>query len=63
MELLSSQFQHLLASQMARTETTVGHSRGILATPGLDRSVEVNASIEKITPGHKAQNRGEQTMG
>jgi len=58
MELLSSQFQQLLASQTARTETR-GHSRGILATPGLDKSMKVNASVEKITPGHRTQSRGE----
>ena len=53
MELLSSQFQHLLAFQTARTKTARGHFRGILATPGLDRNVEVNASVEKITAEYK----------
>jgi hypothetical protein len=63
MELLSSQFQQFVVAQTARTETTGGHSRGILATPGMDRNVEVNASTEKITPGLRTQSRGEQMTG
>jgi hypothetical protein len=63
MELLSSQFQQFVAAQTARTETTGGQSRGILATPGMDKNVEMNASIEKITPGLGTQSRWEQMTG
>jgi len=63
MELLSSQFQHFVATQTARTETAGGHSRGILATPGMDMNMEMNASTEKITPGPRTQSRGEQVTG
>jgi hypothetical protein len=59
MELLSLQFQHFVATQTARTETTGGHSRGILVTPGMDMNMEMNASTEKITPGPRTQSRGE----
>jgi len=59
MELLSSQFQQFIAAQTARTERAGGHSRGILATPGMDKNVEMNASTEKITPGLRTQSRGE----
>jgi hypothetical protein len=49
MKLLSTQFQHFLASQITRKETG-DNFKGILTTPGLDRDVETNASVEKITP-------------
>jgi len=62
MELLSTQFQHFLASQITRKETGANF-RGILATPGLHRDVEANASVEKITPKYKTQSRGDKMTG
>jgi hypothetical protein len=62
MKLLSTQFQHFLASQITRKETG-DNFKGILTTPGLDRDVETNASVEKITPEHKTQSRGNKMTG
>ena len=62
METMSAQLQQFIAGQTMRKDIGTS-SRGILATPGMEKETGIPVSIERISPGNRSHFRGEQMNG
>jgi len=61
-EVLTTQFQTLLASQIVGIEVGA-NSKGILATPNIRKDAVINTSREEIVSRFRSQNHGDSLIG